>query len=492
MKGFIIGITIFFAVLGGLVTGLFGVASLFLIPPILFALLIIYDYRYGVIFVALALAFSSSPLLPHTAGFNPLTIALTSAVLVFGIQRVFSPQNIVRPPKVLIICLVIPLFVGIALAIPHLGEGARNFNTADLRETYSTYNYIKIFLIHPLAIVVLSMMVANAIRDSRRPENFVLMFAIASLIPVAAIVALIAFLGLDLGALQANRNYLSGLGLHATSFGKLLAFPLGPLLYVSFATRGFRRIFFTLATIAVAIGILLTFTRAAYVAMAIVFMIFLVQRRNIGTLIAMVTLLPVLLLVMPSAFVERITLGVDSKEVASAQSGALNDKLTAGRVGGIQLMLPEVKRSPIIGRGLGATAWSSPVSHGLYDFTHPHNLYLEITLDLGIVGLGLTLYWFRRVYDGFNRLSRHPELSKEMHAFFKGSAISFIGILASMLAGGHWYPHPEQALMWIALGVAFAYWPWVEAQRAIERSAKVEKMSKAAQKLDVPAAIQGF
>jgi hypothetical protein len=263
------------------------------------------------------------------------------------------------------------------------------------------------------------------------------------------------------------------------------------VLYVSFATRGFRRIFFTLATIAVAIGILLTFTRTAYVAMAIVFMIFLVQRRNIGTIIAMAALLPALVLVMPSAFVERMMLGVDSKEVESAQSGALNDKLTAGRVGGIQLMLPEVKRSPIIGRGLGATAWSSPVSHGLYDYTHPHNLYLEVTLDLGIVGLGLTLYWFRRIYDAFKRLSEHPDFSNEMHGFFKGCAVSFIGILASLMAGGHWYPHPEQALMWIALGIAFAYWPWVEEQRARERSAKAEKLSSAAQKKDIPTVAQG-
>jgi O-antigen ligase len=334
---------------------------------------------------------------------------------------------------------------------------------------------------------MLSLLLANAVHDSKKPERFILLMTFSAILPVVAIVWLVVALGIDLGTLQSHRGFLSGLGLHANEFGKLLAFAFGPLLYVSFATKGFKRIFYSLATLFILLGILLTFTRAAYIAVLLILVVFLVQRRRIGTIVAMLTLLPMLMLVAPDAFMKRITTGVEEGGVDSAQSGSLNDKLTAGRIGGYQLLLPEVKRSPLIGRGTGATAWSTAVSRGQYEATHPHNLYLGVTLDLGLIGLGLSLYFYRRILDAMNRLSRRADFSDEMRAFFKGSGVGFIGILVLSFAGGQWYPHPEQALMWIAFGITFAYWPWVEAQRKIDRTRAVVAMAEAAQKSDAPA-----
>jgi hypothetical protein len=74
-----------------------------------------------------------------------------------------------------------------------------------------------------------------------------------------------------------------------------------------------------------------------------------------------------------------------------------------------------------------------------------------------------------------------------MRAFFKGSGVGFIGILVLSFAGGQWYPHPEQALMWIAFGITFAYWPWVEEQRKVDRTRAVVALAAAAQKSDVAA-----
>jgi O-antigen ligase len=322
--------------------------------------------------------------------------------------------------------------------------------------------------------VVFSVLVANALRDSKRPERFIVLVVLAAMIPVTAIVSMVAFVGFDLSYLQSRRGFLSGLGLHANEFGKLLAFVFGPLLYVSFASKGPRRLFFGLATVALLCGILLTFTRAAYVAVAIVAGVFLLQRKRPGLVIAMAIGITVLALVAPSAIIDRITTGVDERSIESARAGSLNDELTAGRVGGYQLLLPEVLRSPLWGRGTGATAWSAPVTSGHYGATHPHNMYLESTLDIGLIGLCLSLYFYYRLLDGMKRLARNPTLSGEMQAFFEGSAAAFISILVLSFAGGHWYPHPEQALMWIAFGITFAYWPWVEAERQRERMAAAE------------------
>jgi O-antigen ligase len=385
------------------------------------------------------------------------------------------------------------MFFGVVLAIPHLAEGARNFAGKGMDTIYERADFIKLYFIRPLSIVFLSMLLANAVRDSKRPENFIILMALASLVPVTAITVLVAALGVDLGTLQSHRGFLSSLGLHANEFGKLLAFAFGPMLYVSFATRGMRRIFYSLTTLAIVLGILLTFTRAAYIAIFLVTVIFLVQRRRIGTVIAIAALLPMLLLVAPDAFMKRITTGVDEGSVEGAQAGSMNDKLTAGRVGGYQLLLPEVSRSPLIGRGTGATAWSTAVSRGQYDATHPHNLYLEISLDIGLAGLALSLYFYRRLLDAMKRLSGRADFSDELKAFFKGSWAGFVGVLVLSFAGGHWYPHPEQSLMWISFGMCFSYWPWVDAQRRDERTGKIQRIAIAAQKKSAPSIVaSGF
>jgi hypothetical protein len=86
-----------------------------------------------------------------------------------------------------------------------------------------------------------------------------------------------------------------------------------------------------------------------------------------------------------------------------------------------------------------------------------------------VIGLALTLYFYYRLHDAMKRLATRTDFSAEMQAFFRGSRAGFVGILILSMAGGHWYPHPEQAIMWLAFGITFAYWPWVVTQRASER-----------------------
>ena len=475
MKIVIVSLSLMLALIAGLAAAIFSWGALALVGALVLALCVLLDYRIGVVFVALFLPFISSPLLPQIGGFNPISYSLAGSMLVLVVGRVFKLRELIFPPRVLLLCLVSPLCVGALVALPHLAEGVRNFPGGTLSESaYMPTNYIKEFLIRPLMYVIFSVLLANALRDSEQPERFIVLLALATMIPVTAIVSMVAFLGIDLSYLQSHRGFLSGLGLHANEFGKLLAFVFGPLLYVSFASKGPRQLFFGLATVALLCGILLTFTRAAYVAVAIVTAIFLIQRRRPGLVIAMTIGISVLALVAPSAIIDRITTGVDERSIASAKAGSLNDELTAGRIGGFQLLLPEVIRSPLWGRGTGATAWSAPVTSGRYAANHPHNLYLESALDVGLVGLGLSIYLYYRLLDGMRRLARNPALSSEMQAFFGGSAAAFIGILVLSFAGGNWYPHPEQALMWVAFGVTFAYWPWVEADRLRERKIAAE------------------
>jgi O-antigen ligase len=469
MRIAVVVIALLLALLSGSALALFSWQALTVVLPLLLALLVMRDYRIGVALVAVSLAIVSSQFLPSAGGRNPIPYAIALSLVVLLLKRAFKPQNLVFPPRVLLACLVVPLCVGTYLALPHVVEGLRNYPSSGEAESLYEYgNYLRNMLIMPVLYAVFSVLTANAVRDSARPEGFIVLMGVATLLPAAAIISLVLFLGVGLETLQSKRNFLGALGMHANEFGKLLAFAFGPMLYVTFAAKGARRPFYALVTAATVTAILLTFTRAAYIAVAIVTVIFLFQSKRPGLIVAMSIAGTAATLVAPSAFIDRFTTGIDESALETARAGSLTDKLTAGRIGGYELLAPEVLRSPLWGRGTGSTAWSAAVTQGLYRPRHPHNLYLEAALDLGVIGLALTLYFYHRLHDAMKRLARRTDFSPEMQAFFLGSRAGFVGILILSMAGGHWYPHPEQALMWLAFGITFAYWPWVVSQRATE------------------------
>src|ERR1035437_2225299 len=173
MKIVIIFGALFLALVSGLAVAFFSWGALAVELSLVLALLVLLDYRVGVVFVALFLPFISSPFLPQIGGFNPVSYALAASMLVLVVGRVFKLRELILPPKILIFCLVGPLCVGAFLALPHMAEGLRNFPGGIVSESdYMPANYVKAFLIRPLMYVVFSVLVANALRDSKRPERF--------------------------------------------------------------------------------------------------------------------------------------------------------------------------------------------------------------------------------------------------------------------------------------------------------------------------------
>ena len=89
------------------------------------------------------------------------------------------------------------------------------------------------------------------------------------------------------------------------------------------------------------------------------------------------------------------------------QSGGVTDQqdqLTAGRVWIWTQLLPEFLDSPIWGSGVGSTAWSTMVKNGLY-INHPHNLYLRILLDMGVLGMLLMFKFGNLILGELKRIA---------------------------------------------------------------------------------------
>jgi O-antigen ligase len=470
MRWLVLAFTALLAIaLGGIAALFGGLIALILFVPILAIGLVVLDYRAGVIVLTLMLPFSASPLLPGLKGLNSFNYIVAATVLVFLVHRVFGKKAIALPPKLFAWCYLLPMFVAVVIGLGHLAEGRQYVVLAEAVAQFEPVNYVKQRLMGPLFFVAYAILLANAVRDSSRPERFLILLSAAAVVPALVILGAVVILGGDLSVLQSHRDFLSRFGLHANEFGMLLAIASGPLVYLAGAAKGGAKLTAGVALALVLAGLMLTFSRGAYVAFFVVLMIYLYELRRFRMIAASVIVGAAIMFAGPAAFRERITTGANSATLESAESGNLNDPLTAGRIGIYYMLVPEVARSPLWGRGAGATSWSDAVRSGRYNAGHPHNMYLEILLDVGALGFVALMYLYFRYYNAMRSLARSDELSPVLRAYFAGTAAAFVGMLTMDFSNGHWLPHPEQSYLWFALGMLFAYWPVVDRSRQVDK-----------------------
>jgi O-antigen ligase len=94
----------------------------------------------------------------------------------------------------------------------------------------------------------------------------------------------------------------------------------------------------------------------------------------------------------------------------------------------------------------------------LYEPAHPHNLYLAILMDLGVVGLAALAWLYAKYLRGCRRLATDAALSPTMREFFAGGHAAIIGLLVMGLTNGNFMPGAQVTYHWFLLGFLFAYW----------------------------------
>jgi O-antigen ligase len=259
--------------------------------------------------------------------------------------------------------------------------------------------------------------------------------------------------GIGLGRLASSesREFLSALGLHANDLGRVFAVAYALLLFSWSETPQAGSRLALLASIGLVIAALvLTFSRGAFVGFIVVNLLFLAWRRSARTLVLFGVIVSIALFALPAALYERALSG----------AGEGLNAISAGRLEGLWLpLLPEVMRSPIYGSGLGSIMWSAPMREGgganVLQVTHPHNAYLQALLDMGVLGLALLCAYFIHVWRGFRTLRLDADLSPTLRGLFQGAAAGLLALLASNITDGSLTPRPEQALLWLAIGMMY-------------------------------------
>lgn len=443
-----------FAIFAGLALAVAGEFGFLILFPLLGAALILYDYRVAVVILAMINPLSGSILVPKLEGLNPYTYVTAAAVVGFMLSRFGSAKPVVWPPKVLLVFLLLPLVGGFLLGIPHLDVLQQNLVRVLPDSSVSLILYFKKFVYQPLLLVVFSLLLANAVAESKKPERFVLLFAVSAV----AVVCYVVLYALSSWAGWGGHKWvISKAGMHYNGYGQLFALAFGPLLYVAFSERaGWGRYLFGLAALVVFVGLVFNFARAGMLAGLITVGVFLVQRRSFGVGAVVVALIVVVFLLAPDEWQSRMFQG--SEEVSNSYRGELYGALTSGRLISWIDLFPEVLASPLYGRGMHSTLLSEAVTRGLYLSDHPHNMYLQLLLDVGIIGLAMVLFYFYVLARKMRELSLDVGIHPRLRAFFAGSLASFAAVLVAAFTGYDWYPINEQSFLWFSVGVVFAYW----------------------------------
>lgn len=447
-------------VLGIVISG-FGIKIAALIVVVLIPLpLVLKDYRFGVVFLALLLPVSF--MLPTVKGLNIINLLTAFTLVAFVLKKGPKWRSVEWLPKPLLWCFLLPATLGIILALPHTSEIARNYRMPiELRSSVEPMKYaIDRFLKPIFQYVGFAFLLMNAIRDSKIPEKFIVLFGFAAIPPTLIVLWTAATYPGSLAQLVGDREFMRAVGMHANEFGMSLALAAGPLLFVGAVTdnrslKWLCRSLFVLVTF----GLVMTFSRGAFLAYTIVVVGYLLSKKQFKTIVVSGLIVSMGLMLTPDVVKDRFGGGLRSGALSDATGGDVQkDELTAGRMRGWLLLAPEVLNSPIYGSGIGSTQWSSAVASHRYVATHPHNIYLEILMDLGLVGLCAISYLFLLYHRRFRLLAKSDRVSPTLNAFFSGSRWSLLGILAMAATHAFYMPNPAQSFMWFSLGFLFAYW----------------------------------
>jgi O-antigen ligase len=108
-----------------------------------------------------------------------------------------------------------------------------------------------------------------------------------------------------------------------------------------------------------------------------------------------------------------------------------------------------IQKSPFLGKGFGSH-FSFYLAYGNVVRTSPHNLYLTIGLQIGLIGLVLYLVFALGVYFSLLRASKWPKLSPS------DAAIILTALIVFVAAHAYYIAYVFEFMTWLYMGLAIS------------------------------------
>lgn len=236
-------------------------------------------------------------------------------------------------------------------------------------------------------------------------------------------------------------------------FNMILAFLVSLLLH----SKGWRhKLFFLLFITPVAIGLLLTFSRGAWIAFAIM-LIFAIGVYARKWLIAVGLLLVALPFAMPDSIVSRFMKLFDPEYLRLSSE--------YGRISFWRDAIEKTLHKPIFGQGLGMYGDSVPLRHNIPFSTWVDNHYLKLGAEIGVFGLAaaiallvILLLFARRVY--------RTENTNKYRAYILGATGAIITMIVQNGTASIWEVLVDAITFYAIIGMLFAI-RWSQHERGL-------------------------
>jgi O-antigen ligase len=444
------------AVASGAAIAVGDVSAAVLCIAVLAGVFVLMDYRVGVFLMIVLMPVEPSTLFPHemfgVTGFNPINMLIGATVGSLAIRHGGRRMQTPFVPRPLLWLYIVPFVIAGWMGSGHVGDIPEYLIPLHQFAFTDAAGYIRDVVVKPLFLVLFALLVARAVADSERPERFITPMLMS--VWVMGLLALGSFLASNVSFLSLASRVTAGevlgvSGLHANDLGRLYAIAYALMLFPWAATSDHRLKFALTVTMGVVVlALTSTFSRGAFFSFFVVNILFLFSRRSALAFIFAILFLALVIPLLPGALVGRLSEGM---------SGGGGADITTGRIDSIWLpLLPEVWKSPLIGNGLSYTLWSDAMREmRMLIVAHPHNAFLALLLDMGLVGLITVCTYLVLVWRGFRRLARDTSLSPEMRGLFQGAAAGLLAFATAGFAGSSLTPAPEQAYLWLAIGLMY-------------------------------------
>jgi len=198
--------------------------------------------------------------------------------------------------------------------------------------------------------------------------------------------------------------------------------------------------------------IVFTWSRGAWLGaiIAMLFFFLVYNRKTLGVLLTFSIGLPFLPLILPSNIVSRFS-----------SIGNLQDTSTSYRVNIWRGVVKMISENFWHGIGVGEGAFSNVYLYyslaGIETAPHSHNLFLQITAELGIFGLIvflIAMFLFLRETLSFLRYERSAPASVKLLSL--GGLCGIIAVLAQGMTDYVWYNYRIFAMFWLVIGLSCA------------------------------------
>jgi O-antigen ligase len=448
--------------IGGVIAFLGEPAYTLLYCSFVFGVIIFADYRNGIWLLTLLLPFASTQLVPRelfgVVGLNPFNILFVLTLLSLFAASAFKREDI------RFVSLPITFWVYVAVMGVGAYVGAGSVEGAIVlpdSEPLTKTTYLLDAFFKPLMILSSAWLAAVFSRNGNgRSIIWALAAAYVTFFFVVASYLVSNGVRLQSLASEDTRRFLNWTGMHANEVGLMATLGFAILLYTAAATaRPPLRLTLFACAAAAATTAALTFSRGAFVGLAVIVGYYLFTRRRMGQFVLALSIIVGGALILPDAFVERATTGLHTEDTHA---------ITAGRLDTIwRPLLPTFWEAPILGHGLASTPWATPNLRGaMLPVGHPHSAYLGVLLDLGMMGVAVVAAFFWSAWAMFRRLAKnHPD--PLWRGVFEGGVVCLMCLAVQGLTDDRFVPTYPQVALWLCYGLALGQ---AQSTRSIKRT----------------------